>query len=135
MSEFSGSQAKKGGFRFSMAERVSRLFDATKIRAAREGETRFELSGPLRSELGSELRPVGVRSVSAKTKLQCVVSKSKRAGSALLFQRIAERLARLQPKRSSEFVERAFVACELVPVASRAVALSSSMSGVGMRIH
>lgn len=140
MSEFSCSHAKNGGFRFSMAERLSRLFDAQKTRATAEGETRFELSGPLRVQLRCEWRPVGVRNVSAKTKLQGVVDKSKRAASAQVFQRVAERLTRLEPKRASSsvnsaFVESASVACELVPIALRQVALSSRQSRVGVRCH
>ena len=115
MFEFSRSPANCVGFRSLMAKRLSRLFEAKSTEPA--------VPELLRSELRFQLRPVGVRRVSvednspanglfassdlprsfasrkggSKAVLGSMASKFKRAASAKVFQRIAERLARIQP--------------------------------------
>ena len=117
MFEFSLLPKSTVGLRASprtvLAERLLR-----RVEASRSQSTEF----PLRPQL----RPVGVRSVNVKghsllssglkpnqdrprsfascqddpkTRLQGLVPRLKRAASAKVFQRIAERLARLQPQR------------------------------------
>ena len=115
MFEFFDPSAKNAGFRSLMAERVSRLVEARETRTGDLRVLRPELSGQLHTELSSQSSFGGVRSVNAqksgqsrvsascsidpKSMLRSMACKSKRAVSALLFQRIAERLIRLQPMR------------------------------------
>lgn len=110
-----------------MAERGSRLFDAKdwakdpKTEAS-ELVLRLEMSAQLRSKLrfagvrsvcvkassllssGSKLQPdrprlYASRKDNPKTRLQGLVPKFRRAASARVFQRLAERLALIQPQR------------------------------------
>ena len=149
MFEFSCPSAKNAGFRSLMAERVSRLFEADETRDRDLGVSRSELSGQLRqklrAELSSKLRPqlclAGVRSVSAqqlsqprlsasrkvgpKSMLKSMASQSKRAASALVFKRIAERLNQLRPMRLV-----ASSCSVLRPSSVRQSCVASSLSGV-----
>jgi len=117
--EFSRSPANCVGFRSLMSKRLSRLFEVKSTRPAVSELLRNEL----RIQLRQKLRPVGVRSVSVKDNgpssglsqssdlprsfasceggpkavLVSMAPNFKRAASAKVFLRIAERLARIQP--------------------------------------
>lgn len=128
MFEFSCAPAKNSGFRTLMAERVSRQFEASKVKA--ECQLRKELSS---SRVGSvprtgQSRLFASSTVAVKSVLQGLPQTIKRAASATMFQRIAERLERVQRPspsasvRTSERVRPSLpdgVALRQVPVASR----------------
>ena len=147
MFEFSCSRNTDGGFRDLMAERVSRLFEAS-IAEAR-------ISSVSRRQLRPQLRFVGVRSVNVnasgparvlkplagqprlsascsddpKPMLQGMGSRVKRAASAGVFKRIAERLARV--RKQSVFADRVVSVSASGPVGQKSV----RQSVVALRVH